>query len=187
MRKAPHEHGARHAAEDDDFRRAMADVEPLAQRRRHALKGPPPGPHAAQRQRDERAALHESLHGPVSIDDALDSGEELAYLREGLSRQVLRRLRRGHWVVQDSLDLHGMNRITAADAVASFLRACAARRLRCARIVHGKGRGSKNREPVLKAKLRKWLPQRSEVLAFCQAPAVHGGAGAVLILLSDRQ
>ena len=182
MSKPRHEpRGA--APDDDEFRRAMADVAPLGRRARHALKGPPPAPHAVQRHRDERAVLHESLHGPVSIDDALDSGEELAYLRDGLSRQVLRRLRRGHWVVQDSLALHGMNRVTAADAVATFLRAGAARGLRCVRIVHGKGRGSKNREPVLKAKLRKWLPMRSEVLAFCQAPAAHGGGGAVLVLV----
>ena len=168
---------------DDEFRRAMADVAPLGHRQRHALKGAPPAPHATQRQRDERAVLHESLHAPLSIDDALDSGDELSFLREGLSRQVLRRLRRGHWVVQDSLDLHGMNRVMAADAVAGFLRECVARGARCVRIVHGKGRGSKNREPVLKGKLRKWLPPRNEVLAFCQAPVAHGGSGAVLVLL----
>ncbi len=171
---------------DEEFRQAVADVAPLKRPHRHALKGPPPPPVALQRRRDEHAALHESLHGPVSLDDALDSGDELTYLREGLSRQILRRLRRGHWVVQDSLDLHGMNRFTAADAVAVFLRACSARGHRCVRIVHGKGLGSKNREPVLKTKLRKWLPPRDEVLAFCQAPAAHGGGGALLVLLKPR-
>jgi Uncharacterized protein conserved in bacteria len=55
--------------------------------------------------------------------------------------------------------------------------------VRCVRIVHGKGLGSRNREPVLKGKLRKWLPLREEVLAFCQAPATQGGGGAVLVLL----
>jgi len=172
---------------DAEFRQAVADVAPLKRQHRHALKAPPPPPHALQRRRDERAALHESLHGPVSLDDALDSGEELTFLREGLSRQVLRRLRRGHWVVQDGLDLHDMNRVAAAEAVAVFLRASAAHGLRCVRIVHGKGLGSKNREPVLKAKLRKWLPPRDEVLAFCQAPAVHGGSGAVLVLLKPAR
>jgi DNA-nicking Smr family endonuclease len=175
MSKPPHD--------DADFREAVGEVAPLRSRQRHALKGPPPPPHALQRRRDERAALRESLHGPVSVDDALDSGEELVFLRDGLSRQVLRRLRRGHWTVQDHLDLHGMNRFAAADAVARFLRASAKHGVRCVRIVHGKGRGSQNREPVLKSLLRKWLPPREEVLAYCQAPAAHGGGGALLVLL----
>jgi DNA-nicking Smr family endonuclease len=172
---------------DADFRSAVADVEPLARSGRHAPAVPPPPPVPLQSRRDERAALAESLQRPLSVDDALDSGEELVYLRDGLSRQVLRRLRRGHWVVQDSLDLHGMNRISAADAVASFLRASVARGLRCVRIVHGKGRGSRNREPVLKTKLRLWLPRRDEVLGFCQAPAAHGGGGALLVLLRAKR
>ena len=170
----------------DEFSKAVAGVKRLKRSKRIALKGPAPAPLPQQRRRDEIAALAESLEGPLSIDDALDSGEELTYLRDGLSRQVLRRLRRGHWVVQDSLDLHGMNRVAAAEAVAVFLRASAAHGLRCVRIVHGKGLGSKNREPVLKAKLRKWLPPRDEVLAFCQAPAAHGGSGAALVLLKAR-
>ena len=99
---------------------------------------------------------------------------------------MLRRLRRGHWVVQDNLDLHGMNRVEAAAQVARFVRAAAARGLRSVRIVHGKGLGSRNREPVLKGKLRAWLTPRDEVLAFCQAPAAEGGAGALLVLLQAR-
>ena len=171
----------------DEFRKAVEGVEPLKRTRRVSLKGSAPAPVARQRQRDERAALAESLAGPVSIEDALDSGEELAYLREGLSRLVLRRLRRGHWVVQDSLDLHGQNRVQAAESVAAFLRASAARGLRCVRIVHGKGLGSHNREPVLKAKLKKWLPPRQEVLAYCQAPDNDGGSGALLVLLRAKR
>jgi DNA-nicking Smr family endonuclease len=53
--------------------------------------------------------------------------------------------------------------------------------------VHGKGLGSKNRKPVLKNKLRLWLPRRDEVLAFCQAPDDDGGSGAVLVLLKARR
>ncbi len=169
--------------DDEDFRRATADVEPLAPPRRMPLPRTPPEPVPEQKRRDERAALAESLHGPVSIEDAIESGEELVFLREGLSQQLLRKLRRGHWVVEDNLDLHGMNRVQAAENVALFLRGCTRRGLRCVRIVHGKGLGSRNREPVLKGKLRKWLTVRDEVLAFCQAPAVHGGGGALLVLL----
>ena len=169
--------------DDEDFRRATADVEPLAPPRRMPLPRQRPAPVPQQKRRDELAALAESLDGPLSIDDSIESGEELVFLREGLSRQLLRQLRRGHWVAEDNLDLHGMNRVQAAETVAAFLRGCVRRRLRCVRIVHGKGLGSRNREPVLKGKLRKWLALRDEVLAFCQAPAADGGGGAVLVLL----
>ena len=171
-----------HKDEDDDFRRAVADARPLAPPRRvvHQRR---PAPVPRQRMHDEHAVLAESL-GPVSIDDALDSGNELNYLAEGLRRDVLRKLRRGHWVVEDELDLHGMNRHVAAVTVSEFLRRCKARRVRCVRIVHGKGLGSLNREPVLKGLLRKWL-LREAVLAFSQAPAAQGGSGAVLVLLKS--
>ena len=171
--------------EDDEFRRATRDVKPLPAPRRVKLSRTPAAPIPEQTRRDERAALEESLSGARSIDDAIESGDELVFLREGLSRQLLRKLRRGHWVVQDELDLHGMNRLQAAASVAEFLRHCRVRRVRCVRIVHGKGLGSRNREPVLKGKLRKWLVVRDDVLAFCQAPAADGGSGALLVLLKS--
>jgi len=166
--------------ENEEFRKAVADAEPIAQPRKvlHPRR-PAPVPH--QRMRDERAVLEESL-GPVSLDDAIDSGNELSYLADGLRRDVLRKLRRGHWVVEDELDLHGMNRHMAAVSVPEFLKACKKRRMRCVRIIHGKGLGSPQREPVLKNLVRRWL-LREDVLAFSQAPAAQGGAGAVLVLL----
>jgi DNA-nicking Smr family endonuclease len=166
--------------EDEDFRKG---VQPLARPRRIAIARTPPAPVPRQTRRDERAALAETLAGPVSVDDALESGEELSFLREGYPRDTLRKLRRGHWTVEASLDLHGMNRTEAAAAVSEFLRRCMQRGRRCVRIVHGRGLGSPNREPVLKGKLRNWLALRGEVLAFCQAPRAHGGGGAALVLL----
>src|SRR4051812_30250371 len=106
--------------EDEEFRSALAGVEPLAKTRRLALKRVRPAPVPHQTLRDEREALAESLLGPLSLDDAMETGEELTFLREGLSRQVLRKLRRGHWVVEASLDLHGMNRVEAAASVSDF-------------------------------------------------------------------
>jgi len=60
------------------------------------------------------------------------------------------------------------------------------RGLRCVRIVHGKGLGSPGREPVLKGLVRGWLMQRAEVLAYCQARATEGGAGALVTLLKSQ-
>lgn len=171
---------------NEEFRAAVADVAPLASPRRRAFTDPPALPIPHQTRKDERVALSESLYGPFSVDEALETGEELAYLRPGLPPQLLRRLRRGDWVIQADLDLHGMNRLEAAENIAAFLNECAARGLRCVRIVHGKGLGSRNRQPVLKAKLRKWLLPRKDVLAYCQAPAADGGSGALVVLLVAR-
>ena len=164
-----------------EFKKAVADVTPLKRHKRVALKPPAPAPVPHQRRRDEAAALAESLEGPLTVEEALETGEELSYLRDGMARETLRKLRRGQWSVQDGIDLHGMTRDQAAAIVAEFLDQCIARGLRCVRIVHGKGLG------ILKAKLRKWLPQREEVLAYCQAPANDGGSGALLVLLKSKR
>jgi DNA-nicking Smr family endonuclease len=56
--------------------------------------------------------------------------------------------------------------------------------LRCLRVIHGKGHGSPGREPVLRPKVHRWLAQRREVIAFAQASAPQGGAGALIVLLA---
>jgi DNA-nicking Smr family endonuclease len=164
----------------DEFRKAVEDVKPLRQARRVELRGPAPSPVARQRRKDEIAVLAESLSGPLGDDDALETGEQLSYLRAGMARETLRKLRRGHWAIQDNVDLHGLTRDQAAATVAEFLGHCLAHGRRCVRIVHGKGLG------ILRAKLGKWLPRREEVLAFCQAPAQEGGSGALLVLLRSK-
>jgi DNA-nicking Smr family endonuclease len=165
------------------FRAAVRDAVPLSAPARHVRHEPACPPVPVHSLLDEHAALDESRRAPLDWESALETGEEIAYVREGVSRQVLRRLRRGHWVVQGQLDLHGMNRIEAQEALATFLRDAQRRAHRCVRVVHGKGLGSKNREPVLKGKVKVWLARRDDVVAFCQAPAPQGGGGALLVLL----
>ena len=168
--------------ERDEFRRAVADAVPLRFARVHHEPPPPPAI-PRQSQRDAIATLADSLRGDL-LDLQLEGGDEAAWSRPGVPRGVLRDLRRGRWTRQAKLDLHGMNRDQAREAVATFLHECQRRSLRCVRIVHGKGRGSPGREPVLKGLTLGWLSQRREVLAFCQARAAEGGAGAVVVLLA---
>ena len=54
------------------------------------------------------------------------------------------------------------------------------------RVVHGTGHGSPGKAPVLKDKVRAWLVQSQDVLAFTQARPVDGGAGALVVLLVSR-
>lgn len=165
------------------FRDAVRDATPLQSSSRRRLEANSPPPIPVQSLLDVHA-LAESLSGPLSLDQSVETGEELSFLREGLDRDVLRKLRRGYWVVQDLVDLHGLNREQARLLLAEFLGACLKRGLRCVRVIHGKGLRSPKREPVLKGKVRQWLAQRGEVLAFCQAPPNEGGSGAALVLLS---
>jgi DNA-nicking Smr family endonuclease len=140
-------------------------------------------PVARQHLADEQAALADSLAGAVSPELAMESGEEPVFLRDGMARHTLRKLRGGHWVVQDQIDLHGLNVSEARAMLAQFLNDCVKRGTRCVRVVHGKGLRSKNREPVLKRKVAGWLMHRNEVLAYCQARQVDGGGGAMMVLL----
>jgi len=168
------------------FRRSVGNVTPLSRNDKVFPAAPPPPPIAHQRMADEAAALQESLSDEFSVESLLDTDEALSYARPGIGHDVVRKLRRGHWVIQDQLDLHGMRRDEAREMVADFLRKAGARGLRCIRIIHGKGLGSANQEPVLKKMVHRWLVQKEEVIAFCQAKAADGGSGAVVVLLKGR-
>jgi DNA-nicking Smr family endonuclease len=110
----------------------------------------------------------------------------LSFRRDGIGADVPARLRRGQWTIQRQLDLHGLRRDAARDALAAFIRQAARDGMRCVRIVHGKGNGSPGREPVLKEKVKRWLVQKNQVIAFTQASAADGGHGALLVLLAGR-
>ena len=142
-----------------------------------------PKPVAKQFLLDEKQALKDSLSDDFYPAHELESGEELLYLRTGQSPDVLSKLRRGYWVIQAQIDLHGLISDEAREYVAGFLNHCKKKNIRCVRIVHGKGLGSRNREPVLKHKLRNWLMQKDEVIAYAQAKPEDGGSGAVIVLL----
>lgn len=165
------------------FRAAVGDAIPLRSPKRHRGPARPAPTVPVQSLLDEHSALGESRAAALDWERFIETADETCFLRAGVARQTLRKLRRGHWVVQGHLDLHGMTQPEAHAALGKFLRASVRYARRCVRIVHGKGLGSKNREPVLKGKVRAWLLQREEVLAFCEAPAAQGGSGAVLVLL----
>ncbi|MEO1765944.1 Smr/MutS family protein [Thiobacter aerophilum] len=169
-------------AEVEAFRAAVAGARPLPDSGRIEPMRPRVRPLPRQRLLDERRVLGDLLSDTLPWEEA-ETGEALRFVRPGLSHQVLRRMRRGHWVIEAELDLHGLTRDEASVHLAEFLQACRKRQLRCVRIVHGKGLGSKNREPVLKHKVRSWLMQRDEVLAFVEARPCDGGIGAVIVML----
>jgi DNA-nicking Smr family endonuclease len=64
-----------------------------------------------------------------------------------------------------------------------FLNDCVTRRLRCVRVIHGKGLRSGPGGPVLKHVVNHWLRKIENVAAFASARPVDGGTGAVYVLL----
>ncbi len=166
------------------FASAVGPVTPMPAPTRAHIRRPPPSPEPLQRIADERAALREALSDEVDVESLLLTDDGLSYRRPGVHPDVVTRLRRGQWAIQGQIDLHGLRRDEARDALALFIRDTARRGQRCVRVVHGKGNGSPGRQPVLKGKVQRWLAQCAEVLAFAQASGPQGGAGALIVLLA---
>ncbi|MDT8998389.1 Smr/MutS family protein [Paucibacter sp. APW11] len=165
------------------FELSVGVVTPLAQPPRVLHRLTPPAPEPRQREADERLALQQALSDDFDVDSLLETDESLSFRRPEISPEAVRKLRRGHWALQGQIDLHGLRRDQAREALGQFIHDSARRGLRCVRVVHGKGNGSPGREPVLKSRVRRWLVQKQEVLAFVQARASDGGAGALMVLL----
>ena len=171
--------------QDDDegnlFRKAVGKIRPVKQDKVH--------PHRKRRKpvpeqtlRDQREVMDSLLSDEYESAD-IETGDELLYTRPGLQHTVIRKLRRGQYAIEAELDLHGATVLQAREAVNTFLNNAREQDKRVVRIIHGKGKSSEGKLPVLKGKVNSWLRQKSEVLAFCSARTNDGGTGAVYVLL----
>jgi DNA-nicking Smr family endonuclease len=173
------------------FRAAVRDVKPLPQAPLpDGLAKPSP------RARRRRVQTHrESIAGDMPLIDPLPivegSGETpgiagadpLTFQRHGVRTQVVRKLRRGLFPIEDELDLHGLTQTVARDYLAQFLSQSRQAGRRCVRIIHGKGYRSGARGPILKIAVDLWLRRHLDVMAFTSARPIDGGTGAVYVLL----
>jgi DNA-nicking Smr family endonuclease len=166
------------------FVHTVGKVQPLRAQRRVQLERERALPLARQRDRDEAAVMQEAISDDFDVESLLDTDDGLSYRRPGLGPDVIRHLRLGRWSLQGQLDLHGLRSDEARTALSTFLRQAHKVGWRCVRVVHGKGLGSPGKVPVLKNKVQRWLAQKNEVIAFVQARAADGGAGALVVLLA---
>lgn len=174
----------RHAnAERNLFVRAAGAVQPMRAHRRVHLAPDQPPPIPVQQQLDDQRVLLEAISDEFDAGTLLDVDDALSFRRPGIGLDVTRRLRKGDWSIQGEIDLHGLRREEAREALSAFVREAHRRGWRCVRVVHGKGLGSPGKTPVLKGRVQSWLIQKSEVLAFVQARGDEGGAGALVVLL----
>lgn len=169
--------------DDDDpqvFRRAMAGVRPLTAK---AAIAPSSRPRAVARfaraRREPRAAEAVPGRSPA----VRETGGQLQFRRAGVREAVVAKLARGQFPVEAEADLHGMRLHPAQDALRDFIGNCVVRRLRCVRVIHGKGLRSGPDGPVLKIAVSHWLRQFDAVAAYASARPADGGSGAVYVLL----
>jgi len=175
-------------AEDDTvlFRRAVKSVVPIKDTRRAILPPTPADAEDVLRGRRAVAMGSESPHTTQVSDHyrpAHVHHDDASFLRPGHGPDVVKGLRSGKWPTGATLDLHGNNIDEARERLDRFIQSCIDHRIRCVRIVHGKGYGSKDGEPVLKQTIRRWLTQMEAVSAYAECPERDGGAGAVQVLL----
>ena len=180
---------AKAKAEEEFFALAVGIVKPLPPKHRPGARASlsivQAAPVAVQHQLDEEAVMREALSDEFDVETLLDTDDALSFRRPGMGADVTRKLRKGNWSNQGQVDLHGLRREDARNALTDFIKDAARMGWRCVRVVHGKGLGSPGKTPVLKGKVQSWLIQKQEVLAFVQARPAHGGAGALVVLLAQ--
>lgn len=183
------------AHEADIFRNSLGGIERMPEQNRYVHQARPAvstaaaaaaarkGPlTAAEQTADDAAVLRESLSDMFGVEHYLEEDPDLNYTAPGVGPDVMKKMRKGHWQIQDELDMHGMNRDQARDALGVFLTHAQQRGQRCVCVIHGRGFGSRGQEPVLKSMVHSWLVQKG-VVAFCQARSHEGGEGALIVLL----
>ena len=168
----------------DLFRRSVGATRPLGNDKTARFqKHPSPRPRV--RPDFEDAPAEPGFSDGFDVGNVA-AGETLFFARPGVQQRQLQRLRRGQLSIGAELDMHGMTTATARNAISHFITRCRDRHIRCIRIIHGKGYGSKGDAPILKNRLNSWLRQHHDVLAFSSTPDRDGGTGAVYVLLRSR-
>lgn len=155
-------------AEKNLFVRAAGAVQPLPDTGRLILKQVRAAPMLMRYQHDEQAVLHEAISDEFDVGTLLDTDDLLSFRRPGIGTDVTRKLRRGDWSIQRQLDLHGLRRDDAREALSNFIREAYKHGIRCVRVVHGKGLGSPGKAPILKSRVHSWLVQKKKCWPLCR-------------------
>ncbi len=160
------------------FLELMRDVQPLRPDNRASLPRPLPSPHP--RPRNETMACPAAHEAFASWFDEDQSAAD--FVRNGVPRDIFKRMRTRHWPIASREDLHGHDRDAAEARLLLFLHQASRHGHRMVCVIHGQGFGSADR-PVLRPMVRALLSRHPDVLAYCAAPPADGGDGAILVLL----
>ena len=173
-------------SEKDLFLEEMSGVKPLQREPRERLIRQSAEGNLELRRQAATEALHEKINPLLDEGvDPLDAWYVLDFKRPGIQHGVYKKLRMGRYDIDARLDLHRMTVKQAREEVKQFIDEAGKLGLRTLLILHGKGQRKVEQEntAVLKGYVNHWLQQLEMVQAFHSAQPVHGGTGAVYVLL----
>jgi DNA-nicking Smr family endonuclease len=168
------------------FRRSIGEV--VAVKQNTVLLGKPSPTRNASQALSINDNDHSSIHGEEFLAEEfrVSAAELIEYKRSGLQNKVFRKLKRGQLPIVAMLDLHGMSIYDAKNALDRFLARTREFKIQsCARVIHGKGYGSKDGLPKLKQYIQIWLQENKNVLAYSSCTLSDGGSGALYLLLKS--
>ncbi len=175
-------------SDEEAFREAMGDVQPIAKKARVKLTPKTESRHNHLARQAAATEVEEQDRNDLSGEyiEPVDPNAILSYQRPGVQHGVFKSLRLGKYSIDARLDLHRHTVEQARVAVYTFVRDCLAHDIRCALITHGKGEG-RAKPALLKSCVAHWLPQLDQVLAFHSAQKHHGASGATYVLLRKSE
>jgi len=172
--------------ESDLFLRAMADVQRLHEVRRPAApKSQPPAskPLVRKIEEEEQQIFLQALQQlklDITFNDELP--EEPPPTPRSSNR--LRQIRRGTMRIDYELDLHGLTRDEALEALEAFINGAYRRGQQAVLVITGKGNNSPG-EPVLLGAVKEWLRKEGKAMVSetAMAPKEMGGDGALVAFI----
>jgi DNA-nicking Smr family endonuclease len=171
------------------FFQAVSDVQPLrASSNKHVRAGLHPLQKSVRKAEEDLCKVDENTFleeiGRLKLDSKFtdfvpDEGE-----LQPMAGNRLRQVKRGVVSVNHQLDLHGLTREEALDALPRFLLSAQKKGQSAVLVITGKGMHS-SEEPVLHQAVASWLRDagRTIVLEFAPAPREMGGNGAYVVFL----
>ncbi|WP_343154338.1 endonuclease SmrB [Buchnera aphidicola] len=101
----------------------------------------------------------------------------VSYMRNKNSNNILKRLIKGKYLPDISLDLHGFTQYQAQKKLGQLITICQKEKIFCAHIIHGYGKN------ILKQQIPFWLSQHPDIVAFHQAPKIFGSDAAIIVII----
>jgi DNA-nicking Smr family endonuclease len=172
--------------DEEIFQDAMSNVREIKKFRAIPVKRPPRVKQSHVQTDNSLEILRQIVNGDRKIRLS-DTGEYIEWMMPDTRKDIVHRLHKGDFSVQDYIDLHGMTLSEAEEALCLFIKAAVKKGLFCVKVIHGRGLRSPG-GPVLKEALKKWLQGtlKKRVLAYSTAKDCDGGLGATYIILKSR-